>query len=363
MPPVQQYQTLGRGRLYFAKSVDGTTMSDDERYLGNCPAFEISTAVERLDHFSSESGIRVKDKSTETQRTRTASFTTDNISFDNLAFMFGTDAVSRTTAAITDDGDTLTVLQGHYYQLGKRTNRPEGVRTITDVVVRDNTGVKATGTMTFSGQPAANDTLTINAHVITFKTSGATGAQVDIGGTATLTAQNVKAYIEDNLDTLQVVPSGASTVITLTATSAGTWGNSITLARSGSFPAVSDAELAGGTNGGAIPSSNNWSADLASGRLYIEEGSQIADDAIIVVVYNVTAQTQTVLQSEDAVVKGSLRFIADNPEGINRNVYLPWVDITPTGSLPLISDTWLALTFTADILTPLDGVTQQVYWD
>lgn len=357
-----QNQTLGRGKVYFNKFVAGTLAGPGERYIGNTTEFTITTAVENLEHYDSDSGVRVKDLSVEIQRTRSLRLTTDNMSAENIGLLFGADPASRVTASVTDDGDTIVVQPGMYYQLGVRAARPEGVRNISSVLVRDDSGTEATGTLTFNGQPSAADTLTINGHVIEFVASGATGAQVNLGGTATLTAQAVKAYINDHPDETQVIASGASTVITLTAMTAGTWANTLGLVRSATYPTLSGATLAGGTNGAAIPAAGNWTVDDALGRLYIEEGGQIAADDEIAVTYNVDSQTQTIVISADTEVAGALRFIADNPQGANRHYFMPYVKLSPNGDLALKGDTWLSITLTGEVLT-LNSNTEQVYTD
>jgi len=106
----------------------------------------------------------------------------------------------------------------------------------------------ATGSLTFGGQPTAADTVTINAVVITFVASGAVGAQVNIGGSATLTAQALKTYINANVATLGVNAAGAATILSLTAEAAGLAGNAITLAKSGTYPSVSAATMTGGAD-------------------------------------------------------------------------------------------------------------------
>jgi hypothetical protein len=351
---------LGRGKLYFDRFAADTTTGTGERYLGNTTEVVLAVAVENLEHYSSDEGIRIKDMSVETQRTRSGRFTTDNITGDNLGLIFGAEPTNRTTTEITDDGDTLTVQRGYYYQLGTRAHRPEGVTNVSSVLVRDNTGVKATGTLTFSGQPTADDTLTINGVVITFKASGATGNQVNLGGSATLTAQAVKAFINDHPDELQVVATGASTVITLTAVTAGTWANTLGIARSGTHPSLSASALASGTNGGTIPSAGNWTVDETMGRLYIEEDSNIANDDILVVSYDVETHTEETLTADDLLVEGALRYIADNPEGDDRDFFIPRVKLSPTGDLPMKGDTWLSVTMTFEVLTL--GTYKQVYW-
>lgn len=122
-------------------------------------------------------------------------------------------------------------------------------------------GAFATGTVTFStAAPAANDTVTVNGQVYTFKTA-LTGAAYEVlsGANFTEAATNFKAainkesgegltYGQGTPANIYVAASQATGVITLTADRAGTSGNSISLAKSGTNIAVSGANLSGGTN-------------------------------------------------------------------------------------------------------------------
>ena len=64
----------------------------------------------------------------------------------------------------------------------------------------DASTVKATGTVSFAGQPSNNDTVTLNGVVFTAKTSGATGNQYNIGATTVETVQNLIASVQACLD-------------------------------------------------------------------------------------------------------------------------------------------------------------------
>lgn len=120
--------------------------------------------------------------------------------------------------------------------------------------VADESGrVFATGTLTFSGQPTAADTVTINSVPITFVAGPtATGNQVVIGASATATAQALQAFLNANTSTFGVSSSGAALVLTLEAETVGAAGNSIGLAKSSSQPAVSAATLTGGSDTPAV---------------------------------------------------------------------------------------------------------------
>lgn len=113
--------------------------------------------------------------------------------------------------------------------------------------------VFAHGVLTFGGQPTADDTVTIAGHAITFKASGATGAQVNIGGTATLTATALAAYLNTNTSTVLVTAQQEGTRLTLEANTVGAAGNAVTMAKSGTYPTLSAATLTGGADNTSIP--------------------------------------------------------------------------------------------------------------
>jgi hypothetical protein len=125
-------------------------------------------------------------------------------------------------------------------------------------------GAQATGTITLTGQPAANDTLTVDGTVITFVASSPVGSQVVIGATSAITLQNLLTFLQQSQDTnidqanYQVL---SGQVITVTFKLVGTAGNAFTLAKSSSALAVSAADLAGG----AAPSSVGYATSPASG--------------------------------------------------------------------------------------------------
>lgn len=105
----------------------------------------------------------------------------------------------------------------------------------------------AVGTLTFSGPGTAADTVTINGHVITLVAAGAAGAQVNIGASATLTAQALKTYINAHPDETGVTASGAAAVLTLTAIEPGVAGNSITTTEAGTNTSFGAATLVNGS--------------------------------------------------------------------------------------------------------------------
>lgn len=109
-------------------------------------------------------------------------------------------------------------------------------------------GVKASGTVTMTGSPANNDTLTIGGTLITFKTASPVGSQVLIGPTAAQTMVNLLAFLQASTDTNLILATYAAmgTVLTVSYGVVGVAGNSYTLAKSSTNITLSGATLAGG---------------------------------------------------------------------------------------------------------------------
>lgn len=114
---------------------------------------------------------------------------------------------------------------------------------------------RATGTITVAvGNAANDDTVTVNGVEITFKTSGATGNQVNIGVDEDATAAALHAFLAASADASidDATYSVTDNVVTVTHKTWGTAGNSFTLAKSGTNLAVSGATLSGGAAGDSI---------------------------------------------------------------------------------------------------------------
>lgn len=112
-------------------------------------------------------------------------------------------------------------------------------------------GARATGALTFTANPADNDTVTINGKVITFKTVVVTPAsQVLIGAAATDTIDNLVAFINASSDVLLLdivfAEKLSATVMNLFACTAGVAGNAIATLASGANHTWGAATLLGG---------------------------------------------------------------------------------------------------------------------
>lgn len=162
--------------------------------------------------------------------------------------------------------------------------------TSTGIATGDVTGVKATGTITFTGLPVANETITVNGAVYTFKASAATATEITIGADATETASNTASKIDANQSIVDAV--NVLGVVTISAANTGEYGNAYTLAESASNTAVSAANLSGGVDkvvitgdgvdylGNALPTASKMHGILVltdTGSATVALGSVIKD--------------------------------------------------------------------------------------
>lgn len=355
-----QNYVIGRGRLFFDKFLDNTKTPTGERYFGNTPAFTLSTSVNTLDHYSSEQGTKEKDLSVNLSVDNTITITCDNIDDDNLALWFLGSTSAVTVGAATGDTSVFeSVTLGSYFQVGITDDTPAGVSDIDNVTIENNNGAHAAGTITYSAVEVANDTLVINGVTITWKASGATGNQVNIGTDAPTTAAAMNAFINAHSLALGVSATVAADVVTITANEGGTAGNSIGLVKTGSVQTVSGATLTGGAAGTTIDPAG-YDADLVNGRIYLHpDAAGVTDGDSITVTYDVAAQTQALVLAQGKAIYGALRFIAENAVGANKNVYVPYCKLSPNGDYNLKGDDWQQVQFTLEALRR-DPVTEKI---
>ena len=251
-----QNRVLGRGKLYFAPFLTGTYTPGGSRYIGNTPEVSLNVSSETLDHFSSDGGIREIDDSVTVQTDRKLTFTTDDVSGDNLAlFFFGSTSLQTTIAGTVTDEIVLGVVKDAYLQLGISVTNPSGVRGLV-------------------------------AH----------------------TSPTIQVIVKD----------GATNLIT----------------------------YVDGTD---------YTVDLAMGRLYITAASTIAAGSSIKVTYKTGSVTRERILSGNASIEGALQYIADNPKGTNRDLYIPRVRISPNGDFALKAEKdWQGLPFNGAILKLAD---------
>ncbi len=354
MSDTQNY-VVGRGRLYFNRFPDSETyVGDGERYLGNTPALSMAANATTLDHYSSESGLKEKDKSVTLQRDLTGSFTCDNINPDNIALWFaGTNtAETQASSAGVRGQEEFTIQLGLWYQIGASDSMPMGLANLTRIKAVQGTGVAASGTLTFSGTGTAADTITINGQAITLVAAAAATYEVTIGGSATATAQAVKAKINAYPDVFAVSASGNAAVLTLTALLPGIDGNSITTVEAGTGTSFGGATLSGGTGTLAeLTEGTDIEYDLLAGRFRIlDPNTTVADGDVVTIAYEKTAAVTAVVVTGGTEAYGELRFVADNAVGANTDYFWPYVKMTANGEYALKGDEWQVMSFSFEAL-------------
>lgn len=109
--------TLGKGILYFDRYKNGK--SSGYRDLGNAPSFSFNVNIEKLEHFSSRGGLRVKDKEIISQLTPSCSFTLDEITAENFEILGLATIDNQSQTAASNQTETIAAVTG-VVTLGKR---------------------------------------------------------------------------------------------------------------------------------------------------------------------------------------------------------------------------------------------------
>lgn len=107
---------------------------------------------------------------------------------------------------------------------------------------------------------------------------------------------------------------------------------------------------------------NNYQVDEVLGRIYIEANAPDINDEAIRITYDVGASTRSRVISGSSAIYGSLRFVADNPKGENRDYFFPYVKLSPDGDYNLKGDEWQQIGFTFEVLKKASNV-EAVYID
>ena len=184
-------------------------------------------------------------------------------------------------SSITNLNGAATILQTALNSLSAGTTVVWNASYSTFLITSGTTGLTstltfatapmATGSAVFSGQPTASDTITFNGTAVTFVASGATGNQVNIGGSLPVTLASLLTFLNGSADT-QIVKFryyvvGSTLYVAAAATGAG--GNSLTLAKSSTAITLSGATLSGGTG---TDVSTTLGLTQASSGAYVAQG-------------------------------------------------------------------------------------------
>lgn len=147
-------------------------------------------------------------------------------------------------------------------------NTPTGIGTPAAGCFTDK--IKAQGTITFSGVPIENDTITIGTDTYTWKYTAVNSLEVTIGADAAACVANLIDTINnDPWPPVVYAEPGTGTSVLLTALIPGSGGNSIVLTESCTNVTVDGTGTLGGTTAGAdsgAGTASTWSIDLKDGQ-------------------------------------------------------------------------------------------------
>ena len=105
----------------------------------------------------------------------------------------------------------------------------------------------------------------------------------------------------------------------------------------------------------------DYTVDDDRGMVAIVVGGGITAATDITVNYDVRQTVEDHIISGRSQITGAMRYIGNNPEGVNRDILLPSVRISPNGEYALKGDEWNVIPFTVEILKPTVG--EAVYVD
>lgn len=107
----------------------------------------------------------------------------------------------------------------------------------------------------------------------------------------------------------------------------------------------------------------DYTVDLTLARITVLAGGAIGDGDSIAVTYDVAAATrsQVVALSGTSII-AAVRYISDNKAGDNLDYYMPYVKISPNGSLDLKGSDWQKIQFNMMIMKK-DDATAPIYID
>lgn len=161
------------------------------------------------------------------------------------------------------------------------------------IIARMESGqARATGTITYSGTPVADETLTVNGVVLTFKATSASRAQITISADNTIQARNTVAIINNNPSLIGVVvATSALGVVTVEAVATGFAGHALTLAEAATGTAVSAATLSG----------------VVASATYTVSGTPVADETL-----TIGGKVLTFKADADTTTENHIAINADN---------------------------------------------------
>jgi len=317
--------TLGKGIVAFNQFKGGTYQG--YRDLGNAPSLSMNVDITKLDHFSSRSGLRSKDKSVIQEVTPMLSFALDEITDKNFAMsLLGLDTEESQVAAANANtqvtvGSTLDI----YTQLDHKK-----IKGLTYIKYDAETSpIASSGTLT-GGTSGATATIegayigTASGVVVLSNVVGVfvDGEQLTDDGTGDITADG--GVVEMSASDVLVMDISAALIIYVAGT--------------------------------------DYRVNVKSGDIMYLKSGNISTGDELDVAYAVEAGIFTIINMiQTTEIIGMFKFVSDNATGANYELELWMVSLTPDGDMSLIGDDWLTLAFSGEMLKDESGHPSQPY--
>lgn len=165
------------------------------------------------------------------------------LNFSAVANLNGVASAIQTALALQSAGST--VVWNSTYNRFEVTSGTTGATSSVSFA----TAPTAVGNYSFAGQPANNDTITLNGTTVTFVTAAPVGNQVQIGASLADTLTALLAFLTASAD-VQLVKFSytlVGSVLYVKSVATGTAGNALTTTKVGVNITVSGATLSGGS--------------------------------------------------------------------------------------------------------------------
>lgn len=323
--PNSDNYTLGKGTVAFNRKVSGSYTG--YRDLGNAPSLTMNVDISNLDHYSSRSGLRSKDKTVVQEVTPVLNFGLDEITDKNFAMsLLGLETSSSQTAeACVSTSVTVGSTLDIYTQLDHK--KLVGVSYIK-----------------------------YNAETSPIATSGTL-----TGGTsgATATIENAYAATDSGLIVLSNITGTFETGETLTDDVVGeVTSDGVVIEQDADDILVMDTSAAlvlytAGTD---------YRVKVTSGDIMYLSSGNISESDELTVAYAVEAATySTINMLQETEILGKFKFVSDNATGANYELELWSVSLVPDGDMALIGEDWMNLNFTGEMLKDEAGHPAQPY--
>lgn len=334
--------TLGRGKVLFKKQGDAAYLD-----LGNAPAFTVNTTIDKLEHFSSRSGLSKKDLEVITKLTMAGSFTLDEPNAANLGMFLMSTAGAEASAQgtiTTEAADAITSIDlNRWYPITKT-----GTGTA---------GVDAAGTP--SVQNVSNTTLAITGTGPNTAVTPVVVLVTEDGASATIKVSVNGSDWSTGVDLV----TGAYTFSTAgDATEDLLNGLTLTFSAAGANLKIGDMFTFNMTYSTAAPVQYS-NITTVTGLTGVEGVNYVLDKAAGLVMFLTgegTSQTPTVTATANAgrtitkggtlsSLKGDLYFVGDPPQGRIVDI-MGFCSLTPNGDWALIGEDWMQVQFNVEFL-------------